>query len=228
MKKQILVGLIALAAGISQAHAAIATNNLTGTIAFDGWEDLKAGTLTTAQLTAGFGSNEAGSGDALVTRVSGGHYPSGSSLYSFTTDSSFSVSDATAVSGLETVVFSIKTWLNGDAWSAAAPTLSYNGGSQSLAAGLTGSKTDGSIDFGGPIDLYTYTFQWDLSGLGVNSFNVNWGQLAHTGVLALQLEQSDTFSVSSEVAAVPVPAAAWLFGSGLLGLAGVSRRRKAA
>ena len=228
MKKQILVGLIALAAGINQAHAAIATNNLIGNVSFDGWENLRAGTLTTAQLTAGFGSNEAGSGDALFTRTSGAHYPAGSSLYSFSVDSTFSVSDTTAVSGLGTVVFSIKTWLNGDAWSTAAPTLNYNGGSQSLAADLTGSKLDGSIDFGGPIDLYTYTFQWDLTGLGINNFNLNWGQLVHTGVLALQLEQSDTFTASAEVAAVPVPAAAWLFGSGLLGLAGVSRRRKAA
>ena len=35
-------------------------------------------------------------------------------------------------------------------------------------------------------------------------------------------------TVGAAVSAVPVPAAVWLFGSGLLGLAGVARRRKAA
>jgi len=32
----------------------------------------------------------------------------------------------------------------------------------------------------------------------------------------------------TRVSAVPVPAAAWLFGSGLLALLGISRRKKAA
>lgn len=35
-------------------------------------------------------------------------------------------------------------------------------------------------------------------------------------------------SLTGTVSAVPVPAAIWLFGSGLLGLVGVARRRKAA
>jgi len=35
------------------------------------------------------------------------------------------------------------------------------------------------------------------------------------------------FSVDATVSSVPVPAAAWLFGSGLLGLVGVARRKKA-
>ena len=37
-----------------------------------------------------------------------------------------------------------------------------------------------------------------------------------------------TGTVGAAVSAVPVPAAVWLFGSGLLGLAGVARRRKSA
>jgi len=32
----------------------------------------------------------------------------------------------------------------------------------------------------------------------------------------------------ADLSAVPVPAAVWLFGSGLLGLVGVARRRKTA
>jgi hypothetical protein len=37
----------------------------------------------------------------------------------------------------------------------------------------------------------------------------------------------DNVSVTADVSAVPVPAAVWLFGSGLLGLVGVARRKKA-
>ena len=36
----------------------------------------------------------------------------------------------------------------------------------------------------------------------------------------------DNVSVTADVSAVPVPAAVWLFGSGLLGLIGVARRKK--
>jgi hypothetical protein len=36
----------------------------------------------------------------------------------------------------------------------------------------------------------------------------------------------DNISITADVAAVPVPAAVWLFGSGLLGLIGVARRKK--
>ena len=38
----------------------------------------------------------------------------------------------------------------------------------------------------------------------------------------------DRISITTDVSAVPVPAAVWLFGSGLLGLVGVARRKKAA
>ena len=56
-----------------------------------------------------------------------------------------------------------------------------------------------------------FTATWDAVVVG-GAFN---GQLA-------------SWSVTGTASAVPVPAAVWLFGTGLLGLAGIARRRKAA
>ena len=65
-----------------------------------------------------------------------------------------------------------------------------------------------------------------LDGLvGLETFDFNWGSLASvswTNVDPSQALQLDNISVSTTV--VPVPAAVWLFGSGLLGLVGVARR----
>jgi hypothetical protein len=52
---------------------------------------------------------------------------------------------------------------------------------------------------------------------------VNGGTVASTGT-----DRVDIFRVSATASTVPLPAAAWLFGSGLLGLAGIGRRRRAA
>jgi len=56
-----------------------------------------------------------------------------------------------------------------------------------------------------------FTATWDAVVVG-GAFN---GQLA-------------SWSITGTASAVPVPAAVWLFGTGLLGLAGIARRRKAA
>ncbi len=218
------LALAMLLSGIAPlASASLVDNNLTGTVDYDGWDDFSG-----VSGAFPYGSFEAGSGDAELERISGGHFAATSSLYSFSTDSVLSVYDNTALAGVGTVVFSIETWLNEDTWATALPTLSYNGGSQSLAADLVGSQAGtADISFGGEeLDTYVYTFQWDITNSGATAFNVDWGQKVHTGVIALQLEQSDTFSVSPAVSAVPVPAAAWLFGSALLGLAGVGRHRR--
>lgn len=60
-----------------------------------------------------------------------------------------------------------------------------------------------------------FTASWDAVVVG-GGFNGQLSQWSITGI------------ATAGPAPVPVPAAVWLFGSGLLGLAGIARRRKAA
>lgn len=75
--------------------------------------------------------------------------------------------------------------------------LTYTGGS--LASGLTTGRIEGS--FGG------------ITGFGIGASLLGQKFTGTAGVAKL-----------GTVAAVPVPPAVWLFGSGLLGLAGIARR----
>ncbi len=61
---------------------------------------------------------------------------------------------------------------------------------------------------------------FDLSAGGLTTFTTT--RLSGSGQ-----PQTTTYTLTNTTPAVPVPAAAWLFGSGLLGLAGVARRRAA-
>jgi hypothetical protein len=65
---------------------------------------------------------------------------------------------------------------------------------------------------GGSIDIVHFSFESDCAHVSCQSFH-------ETRVI--------TSGYISSVAPVPIPAAAWLFGSGLIGLAGVQRRQKA-
>ena len=73
-----------------------------------------------------------------------------------------------------------------------------------------------------------YTFNTTLgpdAGGGLSMlFKADCGAVTDCRLTAL----IDNVSIITDVAAVPVPAAVWLFGSGLLGLVGVARRKKAA
>lgn len=92
---------------------------------------------------------------------------------------------------------------------------------------LTGASPSG-LGLGGAFyDGYTYSYTYELSlgqisvagdsGSGSGDSGINY---KHPQITGLQVY---TFESAS---AVPVPAAAWLFSSGLLGLIGVVRRKK--
>jgi hypothetical protein len=92
-----------------------------------------------------------------------------------------------------------------------------------------------TFDFGG--DTYSFT----MSTITINSQTSDAISLQGTGFasitglddtsgnFSLTLNQSgQAFSFSSSASVVPVPAAVWLFASGLLSLAGIARRKKVA
>lgn len=67
--------------------------------------------------------------------------------------------------------------------------------------------------------------------LATNNNNAGWtadvasGCSAQSGACTVLFADGTVLSVDTQVAAVPVPAAMWLFGSGLLGLAGIVRKK---
>lgn len=213
-------------------NAKIVENGLTGNVGYDGWDSLGGipgygfGTSWASPL----GSFESGSGDADLNRNSGGHFSATLGLYSLSGPSNLSVDDSSAIAGLETVVFSVDTTLGAeDLALLSTPTLSYNGGTQSLIADFDFSSalpTATGTPFG-DVDAFAYTFQWDLSGMAVTSFNIDWDQQLHSVVRGLQLEQSDSYSLAN-AQVVPVPGAAWLFASAGLLLTAFRRERSRA
>ncbi len=65
--------------------------------------------------------------------------------------------------------------------------------------------------------IFRIVFLYNLPGLGLGEPNDPGGA-----------NITEASLVYSQITPVPIPAAAWLFGSGLLGLIGISRRKKAA
>ena len=124
---------------------------------------------------------------------------------------------------------------------AVAPGLEITG------AGLTVALAPGLIFDGGVIDftgtngsgVYQASNQTDILNLDTanddfivgmsNDGGLTW--YADTGFLAgpansgILIFDIGNATITVDVKAVPVPAAAWLFGSGLIGLVGVARRR---
>ncbi len=124
-----------------------------------------------------------------------------------------------------------------------------------LATVETGVITTGSGSWAGTNGLGTWDFSAAIATLGATEVAVgtffDWNSNTDIAVLAIFdcaggvctgvntnadqgmqtgpfLGAKPAFNGTGDLSAVPVPAAAWLMGSGLLGLVGVARRRKVA
>lgn len=94
----------------------------------------------------------------------------------------------------------------------------------------TGSTFTSGNQINAVADLTGSALALDGSATIVSASEVGaaWGFFVGTPYTEIFSLDFSNATVVDSPAAVPVPAAVWLFGSGLVGLAGVARRRKAA
>lgn len=171
--------------------------------------------LWPSSLTPDSGSTLGGS----FNKVSGGGYFATASLYDAGTPGTFRITDLASVANLQTVVFQadLGSVLEG------APVLSFNGGTQGLAAGFTATSAGNfSGGFGGsPAPTTNHAWQWDLSGVSgpITEFAIGWTTAPHGTIYRLDLAAGDSFTQ-----VIPEPSTA-LLGLATLTLATFRRRR---
>jgi hypothetical protein len=166
--------------------------------------------------------NVAGSAQsASFNKVSGGGYFASSSLYDTGLGGIYQITDNSPLSSLANIILQI------DAGTAISipPTLSYNGGNQSLTANYF-TLVDGDYlsGFGGPPSpTLNHIWQWDTTGLGITSYEISWGSADndHLTQYELTLDTSDQF-----VQVVPEPSVVLLVS--LIPFAACLRRRRPA
>ncbi|WP_047515648.1 PEP-CTERM sorting domain-containing protein [Methylophilus sp. Q8] len=210
--------------GLAQANTTYSSFvDVADSVSFDGWNQLNrnrvdnngaANPLTAAQLAAGTAGNVAGSGDALLTQVSGSYYPAGFGLYG---DGNLTFTDHTVASNISALAFQgivndFNASFGGEAYTI---TLSYNGGSQAIAGTLVNFVNTGTVD-----DYYYYS--WDLSGVStpITSYTLSFSA-GFSQALAFQVDQVASVSSVPEADSY----AMMMLGLGVMG-AVVRRRNK--
>ncbi len=109
---------------------------------------------------------------------------------------------------------------------------SYLPASGTLADNGNGTYT-ASYSFGfGPAPAVATTTTWDITQTGnsiiLTTLDTELDGINGTSFTNIFGTVSPVMDGTASVSAVPVPAAVWLFGSGLMGLVGVARKRKVA
>lgn len=126
--------------------------------------------------------------------------------------------------------------MQGSTWSEGDPGLAWGDVSESSTPSVTLTQT--GVSGWVSVDVTSLMDAWvgGTSDFGFSLSQENYGVIrADNGSVAVSafcdtestagMCATGSFAPTLEVSAVPVPAAAWLFGSGLLGLVGVARRK---
>lgn len=176
------------------------------------WDNFSATTDTSPDV------GSANIQSAEVKELTGGAFvTSGGNIYSFAVPTSFQVTLDGNSSGPATgspvsvslQLFTLGTLLD-------LTSVKLNG--VAASGGITG-QYDGGTGFGGQAYDAQYLFTWDIAATDLFSFTFNAvGSSMSLDTVAIDIGPSS-------VSEVPVPAAAWLFGSAVLGMAGIGRRR---
>ena len=95
-------------------------------------------------------------------------------------------------------------------------------GPNTLDISMTGFLNDPTFQNG---TLLTLNFLADTESSGIAALNARFLDTFIDNLSSPINPQPDFVGTSITISAVPVPAAVWLFGSGLLGMVGVARRR---
>ncbi|MHB8534727.1 MAG: VPLPA-CTERM sorting domain-containing protein [Sulfuricaulis sp.] len=103
------------------------------------------------------------------------------------------------------------------------------GGNTTWGSNFGGNGTPSNVGTGFGSSLYFYYLTGSGTsgtiGPGSNAIQTAFANATGDGMWSLSSNGTATYAIPG-VSAVPVPAAAWLFGSGLLGLVGIARRKR--